>query len=396
MKKFASIFLLLFQILIPKEIQAQWSVEKCPTSLNLNSVSFSRSGYGCIVGEKGTILVRNNGVWVKQDSPVNEDLLSVCVVDRDDVWIVGTRGTIIHFNGSVWEKFSCPVSGDLRSVAFRDRNNGAAAGSNGTLLIFSNGSWSSAGLPVRAELFTASYVDEFLIIGGGLEFLNVPVMRMKNNDPFTLENIFNSNVTVTGAAFSSPDNGWIVGSPSILLHFNGSAIENPSFDEKFPSLKAVAISQENSGIFAGYHGTIISLSGSELKKENSLTVENLNGATVNSNRYYVVGNKGTILTRLIDKEETKLRPLSENEANLNIYPNPNNGTFNLTMSDSNTTLPLIISITDVNGRMVAQKQLYSSEKDFHSVFELVSPAKGIYSVKVSSGDRTLYGKFIVN
>jgi photosystem II stability/assembly factor-like uncharacterized protein len=395
MRKLTCIFLLLIQIMVAENIEAQWTAEKCPTGLNLNSVSFSGRDNGSIVGEKGIILFRINGNWVVQNSPTKENLYSVTLLDKNNGWAVGAKGTIIHYNGSDWKLVDCPTRYDLYSVSFKDPENGVAVGRNGALLFYMNGIWKMAELKTRADLFASTYMGDDLVIGGGLEYLNVPVMKMKYNNPSVITDIYNSNIVVTGMAFSSPEDGWIIGSPCTLLHYDGLGWEKPFFDEKLPTLKSVSLSDEKTGICAGFNGTIITLSETGWTKENSSTSENLNSTVIVKNHYYAVGNGGTILTRLIDQNGEHSRLNNESSAEIVIYPNPCSGYFNVAMNGLNDNFAITLSITDLDGRNIDQKLLFSTKGSLHYLFEIPEVEKGIYLIKASTTGGIRSGKLIV-
>jgi hypothetical protein len=88
--------------------------------------------------------------------------------------------------------------------------------------------------------------------------------------------------------------------------------------------------------------------------------------------------------------------LSINEntlANFGIYPNPNNGIFNLKGSFI-TNNRLEISIYDVRGRRVYENK-FNSTPNFNEQIHIENVASGLYIVTLSDGTNTATKKIII-
>ncbi len=75
---------------------------------------------------------------------------------------------------------------------------------------------------------------------------------------------------------------------------------------------------------------------------------------------------------------------------VSVYPNPNNGTFTVSlgdMSSDNTTIVLY----DVTGRMIMSKKMYANTE----VVELRNGAKGVYLLRIVTGDSVINKRIVV-
>jgi hypothetical protein len=83
--------------------------------------------------------------------------------------------------------------------------------------------------------------------------------------------------------------------------------------------------------------------------------------------------------------------LEENsiEKELNIFPNPSNGVFQVEQESQHT---LELTITDVNGRIILQKTMES----LHNSIDLSADESGIYFYRATRDDgQTKSGKLVV-
>lgn len=78
---------------------------------------------------------------------------------------------------------------------------------------------------------------------------------------------------------------------------------------------------------------------------------------------------------------------------LNLYPNPNNGTFNITMNNVQSGM-VEVDVYDLNGRMIFEKQ-FSSTQIFNEQINLNKVQSGVYFVRVKDGFRQIIKKIVV-
>ena len=396
MNKNKYLILLFAGIICSGTVQAQWNLEKCPSKNNLNAISFIDINSGWIVGEKGTIMYRSGGNWQEHRKFTSEDLNSVFMINRNDVWAVGSNGTIVHFNGENWESYNSPTGNDLFSVSFQDSENGVAVGDFGTILVYRNGSWNLSESRIRGNFYTVFFQEDEAWIGGGLECVNVPILKMgiTKNENFLINSI-DPNATIRSIIFSSPEDGWAAGSPSTLLHFNGRQWEKADINTDFSSLNSVFFSKENKGIGVGYGGTILTCTDNVWNKEKIMTTQNLNGAVITSNKYLAVGDSGTIISRDLGSENILNDPYKSNLGIIKIYPNPCDEFLNVIIPSEIDNLSIRLTVSNLSGEIIMQKELGLSTRSLTYTLVTSDLEDGLYFIKTAVGGKTIVSKFIV-
>lgn len=74
-----------------------------PQGNSLNAVWGSSPDKMWAVGDVGTVMRYQGGVWTAVAVPTSENLFGVWGTDDESVWIVGTGGTILHYEHGKWE-----------------------------------------------------------------------------------------------------------------------------------------------------------------------------------------------------------------------------------------------------------------------------------------------------
>jgi hypothetical protein len=75
-----------------------------------------------------------------------------------------------------------------------------------------------------------------------------------------------------------------------------------------------------------------------------------------------------------------------------VYPNPNNGSFNVKLNTVNTNVDIVVY--DIRGRKV-YNETFKPESNFNQVVNLGSAESGVYLLQISDGTRTKTKKIIV-
>ncbi len=81
------------------------------------------------------------------------------------------------------------------------------------------------------------------------------------------------------------------------------------------------------------------------------------------------------------------------ENNVNIYPNPNSGTFELNVEGVNGEIA--INVMDMSGKVI-YSETTSKVSSFKKAINLGSVAGGVYFVKVASGENSTIKKLVIN
>jgi cysteine-rich repeat protein len=115
------------------------------------------------VGEMGTIVRLENGLWMPDISGTSVDLRDVWGRASDDVYAIGD-GTVLHWDGVTWSSLA-PPPGAFRAVA-GDAANVYVAGDQGTLLIYDGVAWSVAATGTSEDLRGVWSADGLVVAVG--------------------------------------------------------------------------------------------------------------------------------------------------------------------------------------------------------------------------------------
>ncbi len=375
--------------------ESQWKFEKSGTVENLNAVFFVSGSSGWIAGDNGTILYKSGSGWIESNKPTDENLNGIYMLDENNGWAVGARGTILRFDGRSWQSFISPTSKDLHSVFFRDPENGVAVGELGTVLMYDNGKWNITEGNIRGNLHSAFFSGNDIWFGGGLECVNVPIMKMTLEDASLLKYESTPFATINAFFFLSPYNGWAVGSPSTLLHYNGVEWTETVLNDRFPSLVSVSFLNENDGICAGYSGTILTYKEGKWIRERSFVQHDLKSSFAIDETYYVVGDNGTILKKSQSAVKSVLQVADRVSDDFILYPNPSNEIANIVVESDNEYLNGSVLITDKGGMLIFQEEFKFDDGQFSLPVVTKYFPDGIYFCKVNLNGKMTVRKFVV-
>jgi hypothetical protein len=94
----------------------QWCIETSPVpNVLLGDVWAVSTDEVFAVGDRGTILRRENAAWIAMQSNTTANLRGVWAASGSDVWAVGDDGTIVRYDGSTWSPLA-GVTGNLLAV----------------------------------------------------------------------------------------------------------------------------------------------------------------------------------------------------------------------------------------------------------------------------------------
>lgn len=170
-----------------------WVEQHSGVDTLLCDIQFVDASCGWVVGIKGVLLRTTDGgaTWQRQDAGTDRHLLALWFADRQRGWVVGEYATILHTRdgGRTWTRQGGQRDKIFNRVCFTDGENGWIVGEAGAMLRTTNGG--AAWEPVEPEFFKRATVEE----------------EYDNPRP-----------TLFGLYFSDPQNGWICGMDSIIMH----------------------------------------------------------------------------------------------------------------------------------------------------------------------------------
>ena len=85
------------------------------------------------------------------------------------------------------------------------------------------------------------------------------------------------------------------------------------------------------------------------------------------------------------------------EGSVRIAPNPNNGQFQISaiLKEKSDGLPLFLSVYNLEGKVIFEKKADNTGIDFNQIVQLPNVAKGLYLVRLRSGDKAFSEKIQV-
>jgi hypothetical protein len=224
----------------------------------------------------------------------------------------------------------------------------------------------------------------------------MPIIKMEiNKNENTFINSFDHYATIKSMTFLSPDNGWAVGSPSTLLHFDGNQWQRTSTTDDYSSLNSVFFAEENDGISVGYGGTVLIYSNNVWTKEKTITSQNLNGAVITKNKYFAVGDSGTIISRDLGSDKVIYDPFDTNPKIIQVYPNPCDAFLNVVIPLEDDNLTISITVSNITGEIIMQKELRFSTISLTYTLVTSDLKDGLYFIKTAIEGITTTNKFIV-
>ncbi len=391
-----NIISLTIALILTGNAYSQWLLEKPLTTDDLNSVAILDSITGWIVGDNGIMLRKEAVGWTTCEKITNEDLFSVYLIDSENGWAVGDNGTILHYDGIRWRNYECPTKEKLFSVSFSDASNGLAVGTHGTIIACDGLKWTILNKGLRGNLFSVSSTEGVSFIVGGLECLNIPIMKLNKASNFELSKIYDPDfVELKSIYISNQSNVWAVGNRGAAFHFNGIHWEKFPLPERLPSLNSVYFVTDENGIIVGNSGIALIYNDSKWIRENTPVEVKLNGASVYDNMYYAVGNKGTILSYQLNNTQDNTIIRDNIRVDISSYPNPSADLVNILIPDKSGLITGLLTVSNSNGQVIMSKMIYSDISESPVQINTSLLENGLYIVQIISSGWSASGKFII-
>ncbi|MBK7632265.1 MAG: T9SS type A sorting domain-containing protein [Ignavibacteriales bacterium] len=280
MKTFLKIMFSFF--LVTQICFAQWYQQNpLPTGNNLNSVTFTDSNTGTMVGDYGTIIHTTDGgvTFTNQMSGTTYNLRAVSFTDTQNGWVVGGNwvdslqtyigNIILHTTdgGITWTPQTSGITNGLLGVSFPDLNNGIAVGYIGTILKTTNGgtTWTPQTSGTTNTLFDVSFTDAIngIAVGG-----SGTILKTTNGGTTWTSQTSGTAAELYAVSFPDTINGVVVGynimggGGIICRTTNGgtawtsqtNGITNALFDVSFTDLNNGSVISDGGGILRTTNG----------------------------------------------------------------------------------------------------------------------------------------------
>ena len=262
--------------LAPRAAHSQWVALPSPTADTLRSAHFLTEDAGWVAGYNGVVRRTDNGglAWTPQTSGTNLRLLAVRFVDANNGWInAGLYVARTIDGGANWT----PLTIDPSALIFR--NNGFPT------------SASVYWVPAACATCMTRWFYRYTVDGGGM----------------SIEQTFDlvgSTAPFIDMHFVDADNGWAVGTSSLIRRISNASSSTPGFAFQncnncmSVTLNAVFMLDANIGWIVGNNGTIRATTdgGTTWLPQTSNTAAALRDVHFRDSLHgWIVGDGGTIL-----------------------------------------------------------------------------------------------------
>ncbi|MFZ4520966.1 MAG: YCF48-related protein [Bacteroidales bacterium] len=353
-----------------------WVQSNTGSAESFFDMAFVSSSTGYAVGTNGAILKTSDGgnTWTALTSGTTRDLFSVFIVAPDNIWVVGDSGVILTSLdfGSTWQNNNALTQNRLNSVRFRNFSNGYIAGNAGTLLKTTNGgsTWNLVNLATTKDFYALCLTGNYAYMLAGwvhnYSYGGDELYRTTDNIFWTHDYLAANPTGITGMYFRNDSLGFTITSNCTT---NGECFIGISkttdfgqnwqmslYDWNPPSMVGIA----SSGIAFVTDSIGYALSGDNILK------------TTDGGTYVSV-------RELVNSKLPR------------VYPNPATDKITLRYPSFNSSDRGLISIFNSYGQLILQEPLMQEKNDIM----LPTLSKGVYFLKVNSGDKSEVVKFVI-
>ncbi len=202
------------------------------------------------------------------------------------------------------------------------------------------------------------------------------------NDAFSFYGEDSKNILIAGFDAGTPTT-------------NGDVIVNPNSNVIYTSEGRVTLKPGFRALNASKFKAAISDCGNTFTQNNNrLAPPNSNNETSTFNIIRNKSYKNLNIYQMTEAYRSKFGYIEEDKIDFEIFPNPNNGPFNVQLNNfiSNENKISYIIITNVLGNVVVKKQINEDKYEF----DLSNIDKGLYFIKVTIGEKSITKKIILN
>ena len=247
-----------------------WIQESSGTNNDLNVVEFD--GIAIAAGDSGTVLFREEGVWVDYSIANGSNILDISITTNDSlsqmiVFTAGRGGEIWKYNGTSWAQLSTGVSTDIYGIDFLDENQGIAVGASGLILGTEDGgiSWEPRDVPEEIDNSNLYCVDFTSPIRAFIAGERGTFLRSSGTSGTLIGYEWKTwdsgtNSTIRSISSSSLNKLWIAGDDNLVLltRDGGASFINQTYPSSLSAdFTAVSMYNVESGFLVGNEGTVL-------------------------------------------------------------------------------------------------------------------------------------------
>jgi photosystem II stability/assembly factor-like uncharacterized protein len=344
-----------------------WTTQIKGDSIHFWNLYFLNNSVG-FAGGVGQIYRTINGgnTWEKIFDGKNWVIRDIKFNEKKEGWFVGDNGYILHCDStwSVWNTQTSTTTNNLYGINVHG-NDCWAVGKNGTILHSTNGgnTWTKQVSNTFTHLYSVSFPS---VDVGWTTGVNGCILKTISNT--VQESLSISNHTLSDGetqCFNAYDTIIVAGS-SVVTFARGSSAE--------------LIAGKSIRFLPGFYAEFGSFMYTHITSDSTFC----NG----SSGSLVVDQ--TAMKSTIEKLSPEKQTINPGEKSVKVYPNPNNGQFNLELI--NFEGPSKITLINTLGVIVFRRTVNNSDL---SEFELTNLCKGLYFVNIKNGDTVKTCKMVV-
>lgn len=396
---------------------SQWTLQNANTTADLTSVHFFNENSGIAVGSSGTAVVTADGGNTWTPLTFTQENLKACwMLDQNTIMVGGDKLFRTVNAGLVWDSTDFTI---INKIHFADANTGYLVDYDGIFQSTDAGlNWTmvkdAGGTSVCENVMIAS-ASAPIAMGnvGGILTYSAFGFRPDDNGvwyPFDTYSFLNANAYTasyftdanTGFLFANQFRHWIPSSHNQLIKLTNFELQlnlandlewyfnSELINDQMPDLMHDAyFINADKGYAVGDAGKIYKTSDGGVNwtvdYDGSLPINSL--CFINENTAYAVGNNGIILKKGIIND---INQPENTDALVNIAPNP---AHNYVVIKSKKNIESV-SVYDVNGKQMLFLQPSGSVLTSLQL-NVSNFTKGLYIVKILSGDGTWYNKKVM-
>lgn len=368
-------------------VSAQWIAQTSPTTNELNTVYFTSATTGFTSGSFANIYKTTDGgsSWSSVGNNFTRDFSFYNSTYGYGSGVVGYNMKRTVDGGNTWTVITPPSTSSMWGVCATSISTAYFITTDHKVHKTTDGgaSFTSTTLPGSDNLtdicFPTSTIGYTLSTGG--------LIIKTSNSGSSWSTIYTATgVSLYAICFLDSDKGYAAGSGgTVLKTTDGGTSWTPVSPDAVSNFKGMCFIDANHGIVVGEGGVIYHTNngGSSWISDVSGTTNNLNSVFyIGSNTAVVVGAGGVIL------KNTNVAGLDEpaSIAAVQIYPNPASDKI---VVESKAGQGMAYEIYDVSGRQLLSGSLVSK-----SEIDITSLSKGIYQLKLTSGNESTVRKFV--
>jgi photosystem II stability/assembly factor-like uncharacterized protein len=233
-------------------LASQWQLVDAGQT-NFNAVSGSSADNVFVVGDEGTILHWDGTALLPEESGTTANLRGVVVASDSLTYTVGEQGTILRRQNGVWSA-DVPVTTAVLNAVWTDGTSACAVGEQGIALVSSGGSWTLVANPRNDNYYAITDCNDGLFTIGSLGVVSHIDVGAKSISAVSLPGytklLAGATRWASGAYFVGVDGGFffwsagkatkVDGLPQVFLHgvavADGDAwvVGNEGFVAKLP------------------------------------------------------------------------------------------------------------------------------------------------------------------